>query len=63
MKKEYIKPEVVVEEMLLENMLATSSGFIPLEPEKPGSGTGGGGKPRVNDRRGTWGNLWDNGEN
>ena len=58
MKKEYIKPEIVVEEILLEGMLAISG-----DTDIPGTGDGGGesedgGVPWSNKRRGTWGNLW-----
>ena len=59
MKKEYIKPEMVVEEMLLEgSILAGSDTDVP--------GVGGDVEPWSNERRpgrGTWGNLWDQGEN
>ena len=51
MKKEYIKPEMVVEEMLLEGILAMSlpEGDKDQELDAPGR----------QDRRGRWGNLWD----
>jgi len=51
MKKEYIKPEMAVEEILVETMIATSPGGVEEgEPDQP-LGT--------NDRRGGWGDLWD----
>ena len=55
MKKEYIKPEIIIEEILLEGMLASSDMELP----------GGGGSSDEFDangrreRRGTWGNLWE----
>lgn len=52
MKKEYIKPEIVVEEFVSEiYMQSTSDDEIG---QKPGEGI-----PLSNDRRGEWGNLWD----
>ena len=56
MKKEYIKPEMVVEDLVLESeMLAGSIGETdgPVEPWSNGRREG----------RGTWGNLWDQDEN
>ncbi len=55
MKKEYIKPEMVVEDLVLESeMLAGSIGETgPVEPWSNERREG----------RGTWGNLWDQGEN
>lgn len=50
MKKEYIKPEMVVEEMLLEGMLAASLGEDDEDQEL--------GAPGRREGRGTWGNLW-----
>ena len=55
MKKEYIKPEMVVEEILLESMMMSNSQTV--NPDGPGK------PPRSNQRRGDWGNLWDQGEN
>lgn len=58
MKKEYVKPAVLVEEILFETMIATSNGNV--NPD--GGDTGLGGQPGYgdsNDRRGGWGNLWD----
>ena len=51
MKKEYIKPEIVVEEITLETMLAASD----IHSGNPGES----GDPDANERRGGWGNLWD----
>ena len=52
MKKEYIKPEIVVEEILLEGMLLSMS-----MPEGDGPSDEFDANKRQ-DRRGTWGNLW-----
>lgn len=50
MKQHYVKPEVTVEELAAESMLATSTDRIPVGDEmKPSA---------ANDRRGKWGNLW-----
>ena len=49
MKKEYVKPEMVMEEILLEAMIATS--IEVEEGEDDGRG--------ANDRRGGWGDLWN----
>lgn len=56
MKKQYIKPEIVTEIIILESMLANS----------PSEGMGGNETPgddndfNVNDRRGNgWGSLWE----
>lgn len=52
MKKEYIKPEMVVEELLTVEMLAASTEFGgDVNENTP--------PPGANDRRGEWGNLWD----
>ena len=50
MKKEYIKPEMMVEEILLEGMLASSLEVIEGEVTPFANGRREG--------RGTWGNLW-----
>ena len=50
MKKEYIKPEMIVEEVLLERMLAASVSQGG-DNEEPLSN-------KRQDRRGSWGNLW-----
>ena len=52
MKKDYVKPEMLVEEVILESVLLTQSvpgevgGVIPLSNER-------------DQNRGSWGNLWD----
>ena len=53
-KKIYVKPEVIVEELAVETMLAASTDRIPVGGSeiKPSA---------TNDRRGTWGNLWADG--
>ena len=48
-KKEYVKPEMAMEEILLVNMLAASA------PVVDGEGDG----DYSNERRGGWGSLWD----
>ena len=53
MKKDYVKPELLVEEMLLESsILALSAGDITDKPVRPKS------NERQNDR-GAWGDLWN----
>ena len=55
MKKEYIKPESVMEIFLLESMLASSSEGMGSD-ERPG----GDDDFNANGRRGGgWGNLWN----
>lgn len=49
MKKEYIKPEMLVEEILLSSMLAVSAPVTDTE----GDGD------YANERRGGWGDLWN----
>ena len=52
MKKDYVKPELQVEEILLEGMLASSDPEVtdgPVIPFSNGRDNG----------RGSWGNLWD----
>ena len=49
MKKDYVKPEMLVEEILLEGMLATSMSVDQEEDDGDYS----------NNRRGTWGSLWN----
>ena len=50
MTQHYVKPEVTVEELTAESMLAMSTDRIPVGDEvKPSA---------ANDRRGEWGNLW-----
>ena len=50
MKQNYIKPEMTVEEIAVESMLAASTDRIPV-----GDGTK---PPAANGRRGEWGDLW-----
>ena len=54
-KKIYIKPEVTVEEIAVESMLAASTDRIPVGGSeiKPSA---------VRGRRGEWGNLWYEGD-
>ena len=53
-KKIYVKPEVIVEELAVETMLAASTDRIPVgDSPRP---------PAANGRRGEWGNLWYEGD-
>ncbi len=58
MRKEYVKPEMVVEQLISEiYMLGASNeneGGISGE-----EGEGGTGDFNTNGHRGSWGNLWD----
>ena len=49
MKHNYIKPETIVVEMIVETMLAMSD-HIPME-NTPGT-------PAANERRGEWSDPW-----
>lgn len=55
MKKNYVKPETAVENVMVETMIATSGnnpgGQVPVVP--------GEGDEFSNDRRGGWGDLWN----
>lgn len=53
MKKHYCKPMIVIEELILLSMLATSNANEEYIPITPDSGT-----PAANGRRDTWGDLW-----
>ena len=50
MKKTYIAPEMNVENILLETMIATSTMSITNDEVDEAAS---------NDKRGGWGNLWD----
>ena len=56
MKKEYVKPSLVVEEILLESMVATSVGGSPIDPDAPGLE---GDPNEASARRGAWGDFWN----
>ena len=56
-KKAYIAPQMEVTEIDTVQMLAASASDIPV-----GGDGNGGGDALSNDRRGSWGNLWDDGE-
>lgn len=60
MKKTYMPPEMSVLELDTEVMMLSlsASGDSGLEGTKPG-GAISGGEADANDRRGSWGNLWD----
>ena len=53
-KKEYIAPQMEVIEIDTVQMLAASAEDIPV-----GGDGQGGGEALSNDRRGSWGNLWN----
>lgn len=55
MKKTYIKPSMEVVNVVLESHMMSNSGTpnIEVRPEE------GGDEMLSNDRRGSWGNLWD----
>ena len=61
MKKEYVKPEMVMEEILLEGMLAQSGELGGGGTDMGGGGVDrpGGGRPDANEHRGGWGDLWN----
>lgn len=54
MKKQYIKPEVNVVDILPVTMLAASNNgpSMDINPDEEVDGA-------ANDRRGSWGNLWN----
>lgn len=52
MKKEYVKPNLEIEEILLEGMLANSK--LDVDPDGPGTN-----ESDANDRRGSWGDFWN----
>ena len=56
-KETYIAPQMEVIEIENASMLAASAENIPV-----GGDGQGGGSALSNDRRGSWGNLWDDGE-
>lgn len=51
MKKDYVKPEMLVEEVLLEGMLAASVG---PDDDNIDAGTN-----KRDQNRGSWGDLWN----
>lgn len=53
MKKEYLKPEMIVEQFMAEIAFLDASG-MPSDKDPIGDDEIG-----ANDRRGTWGDLWD----
>jgi hypothetical protein len=58
MKKTYIAPEMQVIEMEMESVLMSMSSS-DLPGTSDGGESSGGMYGDANDRRGTWGNLWD----
>lgn len=50
MKKEYIKPEMADEILLMESLMGPSLSGGEADENEPAGG---------NSRRGRWGNLWD----
>lgn len=57
MKKEYIKPEMVVEEFLIQDALLVITSNQGVEDEEKDDFAN-----KRREGRGTWGNLWDQGE-
>ncbi|MBR4312029.1 MAG: hypothetical protein IKT86_01650 [Bacteroidaceae bacterium] len=57
MKKEYIKPEIVVEEFILPEAIVASS-YDYKENMGSNETPGGVDDFNTNKRRGTWGDLW-----
>lgn len=56
MKKEYIKPEITMEIVMLESICTVSDNRESMgSNETPGTDD----DFNANDRRGGWGNLWD----
>ncbi|MBQ2968782.1 MAG: hypothetical protein IJE15_00130 [Bacteroidaceae bacterium] len=55
-KKAYIKPELMVEELATEPLMLTASAGYGVDT------TSGDFTQRGDGRRGSWGNLWDEGE-
>lgn len=55
MKKEYVKPEVAVEEILLESYMLGMSGSN-VDPDAPGVE---GDPEEASARRGAWGDFWN----
>lgn len=53
-KKKYITPVMEIAELEVVNMLATSNKDFNVSDETTDSDAN-----MANDRRGTWGNLWD----
>ena len=54
MKKTYIKPSMEVVNVVLEShMMSNSTPNIGVRPDEEGN------EMLSNDRRGSWGNLWD----
>ena len=51
MKQIYQKPEILVEEIILESNLLANS-YIDMDPNGSGDAT-------ANGRRGGWGDLWE----
>ena len=52
MRKEYVKPEMVTENIILESMLAASNEQVEINPGETGPAT-------ANEHRGGWGDLWN----
>ena len=57
MKKIYVVPSIEVVEVEHESLMLTASG--ETDSAGVGSGTAGNGPDLANERRGTWGDLWD----
>ena len=53
MKKNYFKPEVAFVDIAIDTIMQSASAGGTINP-------GGSGKPRSNENRGDWGNVWGN---
>ena len=58
-KTEYIKPSIDVVEVATESLMLSSSTETDSENSGQGSGSGMDTPDLSNNRRGSWGNLWD----
>lgn len=56
-KKNYIAPSIEVVEVEYESLMTTTSG--EMGNVGIGGGNAGNGPELANDRRGSWGNLWN----
>lgn len=54
MKKDYVKPEMAIEEVVSQGIIATSPGQTEI-PEIDGPG-----KPWAKEQQGSWGDVWNN---
>ena len=60
MKKEYVKPEMVMEEFISEIYMLGGSSSIDEDENQSGMGQGNTGSGfNANEHRGSWGDLWN----